>query len=209
MISICIADNSPVVHQGIKSYFAPSTEISINAHVNTFGELKKSLTKGKIDLVLLDVELSELNSILALKSLVNENPTVKFVIFTHVAESLYAPPAIKFGVKGYVSKNIELSELEKVVLNVANGASVYSEEVKAAIAFIKKTKKEDRLFKKLSSREIEVLKHFNDGKKNKEVAKILNLDEKTISTYKLRLLQKLNVTNLVDLLKKAKDLHII
>lgn len=209
MISICIADNSPVVHQGIKSYFAPSTEISINAHVKTFGDLKKSLTKGKIDLVLLDVELNELNSILALKSLVIENPNVKFVIYTHVAESLYAPPAIKFGVKGYVSKNTELSELEKVVLKVANGASVYSEEVKAAIAFIKKTKKEDRLFKKLSSREIEVLKHFNDGKKNKEVAKILNLDEKTISTYKLRLLQKLNVTNLVDLLKKAKDLHII
>ena len=209
MISICIADNSPVVHQGIKSYFALSKEININEHVKTFGELQTSLKKSEINLVIIDVELDELTSILLLKSLVNENPNVKFVIYTHVAESLYAPPAIKFGVKGYVSKNIELSELEKVVLNVANGASVYSEEVKAAIAFIKKTKKEDRLFKKLSSREIEVLKHFNDGKKNKEVAKILNLDEKTISTYKLRLLQKLNVTNLVDLLKKAKDLHII
>lgn len=209
MISICIADNSPVVHQGIKSYFAPSTEISIKAHVKNFSDLKKSLSKGKIDIVLLDVELNELNSIITLKSLVTEYTNVKFIIYTNVSESLYAPPAIKFGVKGYVSKNIELTELEKVVINIANGASVYSEEVKAAIAFIKKTKKEDRLFKKLSSREIEVLKYFNDGKKNKEVAKILNLDEKTISTYKLRLLQKLNVTNLVDLLKKAKDLHII
>lgn len=209
MISICLADNSPVVHHGIKSYFAPSKEVSINTQVKNYSDLKKALSKGKIDIVLLDVELNGLNSIITLKSLVNEYVNVKFIIFTHVAESLYAPPAIKFGVKGYVSKNIELPELEKAILKVAGGASVYSEEVKAAIAFIKKTKKEDRLFKKLSSREIEVLKYFNDGKKNKEVAKILNLDEKTISTYKLRLLQKLNVTNLVDLLKKAKDLAII
>ena len=50
---------------------------------------------------------------------------------------------------------------------------------------------------------------FNNGKKNKEIAQILGIDEKTISTYKLRLLSKLNVTNLVDLLKKAKDLEII
>jgi DNA-binding NarL/FixJ family response regulator len=74
---------------------------------------------------------------------------------------------------------------------------------------LSKGKKSERLFKKLSTREIEVLRYLNDGKKNKEVAQILGLDEKTISTYKLRLLNKLNVTNLVDLLKKAKDLDII
>jgi DNA-binding NarL/FixJ family response regulator len=74
---------------------------------------------------------------------------------------------------------------------------------------LSKGRKSERLFKKLSTREVEVLRYLNDGKKNKEVAKILGLDEKTISTYKLRLLNKLNVTNLVDLLKKAKDLDII
>jgi DNA-binding NarL/FixJ family response regulator len=67
----------------------------------------------------------------------------------------------------------------------------------------------ERLFKKVSNREIEVLRYLNNGKKNKEIAQILGIDEKTISTYKLRLLSKLNVTNLVDLLKKAKDLEII
>jgi DNA-binding NarL/FixJ family response regulator len=70
-------------------------------------------------------------------------------------------------------------------------------------------KKMERLFKKVSNREIEVLRYLNNGKKNKEIAQILGIDEKTISTYKLRLLSKLNVTNLVDLLKKAKDLEII
>ena len=209
MISICVADNSPIVHQGIKSYFAANAELNVKEHVYNFENLLKKLSTGKIDLVLIDVELKGLNSILTLKALVNEYENVKFIIFTNVAESLYAPPAIKFGVKGYVSKNTELNELEQTIVTVASGGSVYSEEVKTAIAFFKKTKKADRLYKKLSSREIEVLKYYSDGKKNKEVAKILKSDEKTISTYKLRLLQKLNVTNLVDLLKKAKDLNII
>ena len=92
---------------------------------------------------------------------------------------------------------------------VTEGKVVFSETVKKSIEMLSKGKKSERLFKKLSTREIEVLRYLNDGKKNKEVAQILGLDEKTISTYKLRLLAKLDVTNLVDLLKKAKDLDVI
>ena len=67
------------------------------------------------------------------------------------------------------------------------------------MALIAKQNKSERLYRKLSNREIEVLRFLSDGKKNNEISKILSLNEKTISTYKLRLLTKLNVTNLVDL----------
>ena len=118
-------------------------------------------------------------------------------------------PAVKAGVSSYVMKTATLKELESVISKVAQGQTVISEDVKKAIELLSKGKKADRLFKKLSTREVEVLRYLNDGKKNKEVAEILGLDEKTISTYKLRLLAKLNVTNLVDLLNKAKSLDII
>ena len=95
------------------------------------------------------------------------------------------------------------------ILKVNQGIVIFSEAVKRNIDLLNKGKKTDRLYKKLSSREVEVLRYLNDGKKNKEIAEILTLDEKTISTYKLRLLAKLNVTNLVDLLTKAKSLDII
>ena len=74
---------------------------------------------------------------------------------------------------------------------------------------ISKQNKGERLYRKLSSREIEVLRYLSDGKKNNEIAKLLALNEKTISTYKLRLLNKLNVNNLVDLVNKAKTLDIV
>lgn len=209
MITICFADNSPVVHQGMNSFFGESKSCKIESSVKNFDELQKVLSKTKFNTVILDVELNGLNSIINVKSLVKNNPEANFIIYTNVSDTLYAPPAIKSGVKAYLSKNIELAELEKAIVRVNNGEVIFSESVREAIEMLKKVKKEDRLYKKLSSREIEVLRYFNEGKKNKEVAKILSLDEKTISTYKLRLLQKLNVTNLVDLLNKSRELEII
>ena len=136
-------------------------------------------------------------------------PESKIILFTKVSEQMYGPTAIKTGVSAYVSKNSSLKELEDTILKVVEGNIIFSETVRKSMEILSKGKKSERLFKKLSTREIEVLRYLNDGKKNKEIAQILGLDEKTISTYKLRLLAKLNVTNLVDLLKKAKDLDII
>lgn len=106
-------------------------------------------------------------------------------------------------------KNSKLEELEFAIKSVFVGNIIFSEAVRKNLALLNKGRKTDRLYRKLSSREIEVLRYLSDGKKNKEIAKLLNLNEKTISTYKLRLLTKLHVTNLVDLVNKAKTLEIV
>jgi len=94
-------------------------------------------------------------------------------------------------------------------MKVHQGTIVLSDAIKRNLALIAKQNKSERLYRKLSNREIEVLRYLSDGKKNNEISKILNLNEKTVSTYKLRLLTKLNVTNLVDLVNKAKTLEIV
>jgi DNA-binding NarL/FixJ family response regulator len=209
MIKICVADNQPVVVQGIKSYFNDHSTIHIMANVNNLESLNDILRSKPIDIVLLEFELAGITSIRDIKTLLKENPTTKFILFTTVSEKMYAPTAIKAGVSAYIQKNAPLSELENTIIKVYQGVVVFSEAVRKNIDILSKGKKSERLFKKLSTREIEVLRYLNEGKKNKEVAEILSLDEKTISTYKLRLLAKLNVTNLVDLLNKAKSLDII
>jgi DNA-binding NarL/FixJ family response regulator len=209
MITLCLADNSPVVHLGIQTYFKNSSTIKIAEVVSNYDALQSVIERTPIDCVVLDAELDGLNSVLKIKKLLQEHTKLNVIFYTNVSDTLYAPPAIKSGVKGYVSKNIELADLESAIVRVNNGEYVFSSEVRKAIEILNKTKKSDRLFKKLSTREIEVLRYFSEGRKNKEVAKILGLDEKTISTYKLRLLQKLSVTNLLDLINKAKQLEII
>ena len=209
MIKICIADSLPVVSQGLQSYFQGNTRMEVVASAKNLESLLNVLNNKRCDMLLLDVELEGLSSIRDIKSLLKDFPETKIVLFTNVSEQMYAPTAIKAGVSAYVSKRSDLKELEGTIAKVSEGKVVFSETVKKSIEMLSKGKKSERLFKKLSTREIEVLRYLNDGKKNKEVAQILGLDEKTISTYKLRLLAKLNVTNLVDLLKKAKDLDVI
>jgi DNA-binding NarL/FixJ family response regulator len=209
MIKICIADSLPVVSQGLQSYFQGNSRMEVVASAKNLESLLNVLNHKRCDILLLDVELEGLSSIRDIKSLLKDFPESKIILFTTVSEQMYAPTAIKAGVSAYVSKRSDLKELEATIIKVTEGKVVFSEAVRKSIDILSKGKKSERLFKKLSTREIEVLRYLNDGKKNKEVAQILGLDEKTISTYKLRLLAKLNVTNLVDLLKKAKDLDVI
>ena len=209
MIKIGIADSLPVVVHGLQSYFHGNTKMEVIASAKNLESLLSLLKSKRCDILLLDVELDGLSSIRDIKSLLKDFPEIKIVLFTNVSEQMYAPTAIKAGVSAYVSKKSDLKDLEATLTEVTEGKVVFSETVKKSIEMLSKGKKSERLFKKLSTREIEVLRYLNDGKKNKEVAQILGLDEKTISTYKLRLLAKLNVTNLVDLLKKAKDLEVI
>lgn len=209
MIKLCLADNHPVVHYGMKSYFSDNPQISFVGVVKNLEELLDVLGKKTVDIAVVDLELEGLTSISNVKSLIKEFPDTKIVIFTNLAEQIYAPNALKAGVSAYVHKNAKLEELETAIKKVNEGEVVFSEAVKKNLALLNKGKKSERLYRKLSSREIEVLRYLSEGKKNKEIAQYLDLNEKTISTYKLRLLTKLHVTNLVDLVNKAKTLDIV
>ncbi|RTY90900.1 response regulator transcription factor [Flavobacterium sp. GT3R68] len=209
MINVCLADNYPVVHFGVKSYFKDHADISIVSNVGNLSMIDEVLKTKKIDVIVIDLELEGLSSIYDVKSIIKNHPTTKVIIFTSLSEQIYAPNAIKSGVSGFVHKSAKLETLGNTIVKVHQGTIVLSDAVKKNLALIAKQNKSDRLYRKLSNREIEVLRYLSDGKKNNEISKILNLNEKTISTYKLRLLTKLNVTNLVDLVNKAKTLEIV
>ncbi|WP_338409770.1 response regulator transcription factor [uncultured Flavobacterium sp.] len=207
MLKLCVADNNPITHQGIKSYLKESNDFNVLAYVNYLEDLYDLLDNKVIHIVVLDIELKGLTSINDISNLIKEFSHIKFFVFSNVSESLYANNALKIGVKGYLEKSASLKEFETAIKSVAMGNVFISKFLKTQNEKI--TKKSDRLFKKLSSREMEVLKYLASGKKNKEIAVILNIDEKTISTYKLRLLHKLSVTNLIDLINKAKSFDLI
>ncbi len=209
MIKVCLADNYPVIHFGIKAYFKDNSDISIVSNVGNFNLLKDVLKSNEIDVLIVDLDLNGMASIVDLKAILREYPNTKILIFSNYSEKMYAPNAIKIGISGYLHKSAKLETLGQSIIRVHAGEIILTDEIKKSIALISKQNKSERAFRKISTREIEVLRHLIDGKKNKEVAAALNLNEKTISTYKLRLLTKLNVTNLVDLVNKAKTLEII
>lgn len=196
MINVCIADNFPVVHFGMKAYFKDHPEISIVSNVGNFFMVPDALRNKEIDVLIIDLELEGLKSIYEIKSIIRNFPKTKVIVFSSLSEQIYAPNAIKAGCAGYVHKTSKLENLGITIVKVHQGQIILNEEIKRNLALIAKQNKSERLYRKLSNREIEVLRFLSDGKKNNEIAKILALNEKTISTYKLRLLTKLNVTNL-------------
>jgi DNA-binding NarL/FixJ family response regulator len=129
---------------------------------------------------------------------------MKIIVYTSLNEQVYASNFIKAGVSVFLHKSSKLETLGITIVNVAQG--LISKETTRGFPNYRGG---NEIYRKLSNREVEVLRFLSNGKKNSEISKILGLNEKTISTYKLRLLKKLNVSNLVDLVNKANNLVLV
>ena len=123
MIKVCIADNFPVVHFGVKYYFKDNAEISIVANVGNFLMVRDILLTKEIDVLVLDLELEGLSSIFEVKALLKTFPKTKIVIYSGLSEQIYAPNAIKAGVSGFVHKK---EKLETVLNNNSSVSRVIS-----------------------------------------------------------------------------------
>ena len=208
MIKVLIADNHPIVRMGIKNVLNSVSDFEIIDDVATTTELFTKLTTLTPDVVILEMDIPEINGIASLRKLKLEYPDIKVLIYSGQSEDVYALSTIRAGAFGYLSKTADLDYIISAVRKVSEGNMFITNELAQRLAFDEGTQKPRRFFRKLSTREVEVLKLLASGKRNKDVALGLNLNEKTVSTYKARLMKKLNVDNLVDLLQQAKALEL-
>lgn len=208
MINVLIADNHPIVRHGIKTALDNRADIKVIDAVGTTTELFQVLAKNNPDVLILEMDIPEINGIATLRKMKQEHPDVKVLIFSGQSEDVYALSTIRAGASGYLSKTAEPGSLASAIEKVSRGSMFITNELAQRLAFDEGTQKPRRFFRKLSTREVEVLKMLASGKRNKEVAMGLNLNEKTVSTYKARLMKKLNVDNMVDLLQQAKALEL-
>lgn len=208
MIKVLIADNHPIVRMGIKNVLNSVSDFEIIDDVATTTELFTKLTTLTPDVVILEMDIPEINGIASLRKLKQEYPDIKVLIYSGQSEDVYALSTIRAGAFGYLSKTADLDYIISAVRKVSEGNMFITNELAQRLAFDEGTQKPRRFFRKLSTREVEVLKLLASGKRNKDVALGLNLNEKTVSTYKARLMKKLNVDNLVDLLQQAKALEL-
>ncbi|MEJ1222559.1 response regulator transcription factor [Sediminicola sp. 1XM1-17] len=208
MIKVLIADNHPIVRMGIKHVLEAASDFEVIDDVSNTDELFKKLERVTPDVVILEMDIPEINGIAALRKMKQDFPDVKVLIYSGQSEDVYALSTIRAGAYGYLSKVADIDYIITATRKVSEGNMFITNELAQRLAFDEGTQKPRRFFRKLSSREVEVLKLLASGKRNKEVALGLNLNEKTVSTYKARLMKKLNVDNLVDLLQQAKALEL-
>lgn len=204
MIKLLIADPHPIIRKGLELLFSASSDIQIMGSVGDGEAIVDFIKKVPVDIILTEIDLPKLNGLTLLRILKNDYPNIKTIIFSGQPEEVYAINAIKAGASGYVSKTVNIITINEAILKVNDGGIYLSDEITKQLNLGKKVNRSGNFYKKLSTRETEVLKLLCVGKKNKEVAKELNVNEKTVSTYKARLMKKLKVNNLVDLVAQAK-----
>lgn len=204
MIKVLVVDFHPIVRTGLKLLFDTNPNIEVVGELGSGIEIFEFIRRHPVDVIISEIDLPELNGITALRAIKKEHREVKVIMFSYQPEEIYAISTIKAGAAGYLHKSVSTDTIIEAILKVHEGGIYLSEAMSKHLNFNDTKNKKSKLFKKLSTREVEVLKLLSTGKKNKEIAQELEINEKTVSTYKARLFKKLNVTNLVDLIHQAK-----
>jgi two-component system invasion response regulator UvrY len=208
MIKVLVADHHPIIRTGLKMLLESSSDIQVIGSATTGKELFDVVGRTKPDIVLSEIDLPELNGITALRTLKKEYQDIKVIMFSSHPEEIYAVSSIKAGASGYLTKSVSTQTIKDAIMKVYSGGIYISNDLAQRLTFEKRGNRPSKLYKKLSTREVEVLKLLSSGRRNKEIAEELNINEKTVSTYKARLMKKLNVTNLVDLINQSRHLEL-
>lgn len=208
MIRVFIADAHPIIHKGIKAVFRNSTEINIVGKGLHYRELHDFLNAKKASIVILELELPGFEGIHLLNQLKEKHPKVRFLIFSALKEEVYAINTLKSGASGYLCKSNPLSRLREAILKISAGGVYITSELAELIAFDQAGANPLSVFEKLSRREIQVLRLLINGRKNIEIASSLNISDKTVSTYRARIMKKLNAKNVIDLARKTQEVDL-
>lgn len=208
-ISLIVADDHPLYREGVVRTLSAEPDILV-AGVGASADEAVSLVAGHApDVVLLDISMPG-GGLPAAKRIAEAYPAVKIVMLTVSEQDEDVHAALKAGARGYVLKGVGGAELVQLVREVAKGASYVSPSLAARL--LKEAGKGgagaaapgDR-FDSLTEREREILLLVADGKSNKEVARDLDLQEKTVKHYMTNILRKLGVRNRVEAAVLARE----
>jgi len=207
MITIAIVDDHPLVSKGIKDMLSPYSFIQITDTYLNGASLLAGIRVRQPDVLLLDVQLSDMRGEEITLMLKKQFPELKILALTNFNNTLYASNMLKNGALGYLLKNTDEETLVNAIETVYKGEIYLSGEMKTRVEDFRK-----KLYRKTSSktsltiRETEILSLLARGYSNQQIAEELFLSKRTVENYRLNLTMKLDVKNTAGLVKFAIDL---
>ena len=201
-IRILLADDHAVVRQGFRAMLAQQPDITIVGEAGNGREVMALAEKTKPDLIVMDVAMPELNGIEATRRLTAIMPDIRILALSMHKDSVYVREMLKAGAKGYLLKDSGESDLLDAVRTLARGGEYISPSVQEALISATRSGAATPL-DQLTSREREVLQLIAEGKTNKEVAAVLKISPFTVDAHRGRIMEKLKVHNVNELVRFA------
>jgi two-component system invasion response regulator UvrY len=199
MIRILIADDHPVVREGIRQIVSAAGDMLVADEAGSGRELLERAQSVDHDLVLLDLSMPEVSGLDLLKQLKRERPKIPVVILTMYSEDQFAVRALKAGAAGFLMKDSAPTELVGAVRKVVSGGRYLTPTVAERLAGYLAADSDQPVHEKLSDREYQVLRMIAAGKSTRQISIELALSVKTISTYRARIFEKMQMKSTAEL----------
>ncbi|MEE9330676.1 MAG: response regulator transcription factor [Methylophilaceae bacterium] len=198
-INVMIVDDHAILRAGLKQVLSETDDIEVVAEAGTANDAIKLCRAQNLDVVLLDITLPDRSGIEALQYIKKDNPRLSVLMLSMHREDQYALRALKAGASGYLCKQSASDELVDAVYLVAKGKKYISATVAEILANQVSGDSEKPLHETLSNREYETLMLIASGLSVGEIAEKLSLSVKTISMYRTRLLEKMQLKHNADI----------
>lgn len=203
-IKVLLAEDHAIVREGIHSLIEKQLDMQVVGEARDGLESVELTRRHKPDVVVMDVTMPNMNGIEAAAKIRDEVPEVKILALSVHDDREFVMDMVKAGVAGYLLKDCLVAELVSAIRTVAAGKSYLSPKIAAIVLDEHSTEQAGTLAKVvLKESEVEVLKLLADGKSAKEIAEGKNANIKTIEAKRRRIMEKLGIDNLADLVKYA------
>ena len=202
-IRILIADDHTVVAEGLKHLIEAQSDLEVVAIVGDGREAVRITKEAAPQVVLMDLSMPELNGADATRAIVENDPKCRVIMLSMYAEREYVRRALKAGASGYVLKRSAAEEVVAAIRAVHGGSRYLSPRVADAVIDDVPADEKADLLERLSAREREVLQLLAEGRTGAEIAQRLSLSQKTVETYRARLVEKLGIRDVAGLVKFA------
>jgi DNA-binding NarL/FixJ family response regulator len=204
MIKVLLADDHPVVRDGLRALLEAQSDIVVVGDVANGREALREVGKLEPDVVVMDIAMPDLNGIEATVQMQDVCPSTKILILSMHSTTEHIFRALKAGARGYLLKDSAGAEVVEAVRVVNAGRRYLSQKI-AATAIDDYIAERDRTspLESLSRRERQILQLIAEGKSSTEIGKMLFLSPKTVDTYRSRMMHKLGIGDLPNLVKFA------
>jgi len=202
-IRILIADDHGVVAEGLKHLVEAEADMEVVAVVGDGREAVQQARDAQPDVVLMDLSMPELNGADATRAILQRDPKCRVIVLSMYAQREYVRRALKAGAAGYVVKRSAAKEVVEAIRAVHAGQRYLSPRVADVVLEDYTDDKQDDLLARLSAREREVLQLLAEGRTGAQIAERLSLSQKTVETYRARLVEKLGIRDLAGLVRFA------
>jgi len=201
MIRILIADDHAIVRSGLKQILATAPDMAVAAEATNGAEVLQHLSGASVDLLLLDMTMPGISGVDLIRQLHERYPLLPILVLSMHNEGQIITRALRAGAAGYVTKDSEPEVLLAGIRKVAGGGRFIDPSLVDSMVFDSGASEQPDAL--LTARELQVLTMIGEGRPLGEIADRLHLSPKTISTHKMRLMQKLAIDNNVDLVRYA------